>query len=187
MAAYSSVSASLLLIFFLLFGLSVAREILVGGKTDAWRIPASESDSLNQWAQRSRFQVGDFLVWKYDGGKDSVLEVSKEDYANCSISNPLKVYSDGTTKVKLDHPGPFYFISGAKGHCEKGQKLVVVVLTPRGRSSGVVSSPAPAPAPSSAEFEGPAVAPAPLSSATVLHGGIVMVALGMVAMWGFSM
>jgi len=61
MAAYSSVSASLLLIFFLLFGLSVAREILVGGKTDAWRIPASESDSLNQWAQRSRFQVGDSL------------------------------------------------------------------------------------------------------------------------------
>ena len=124
-------------------------------------------------------------VWKYDGGKDSVLQVRKEDYVNCSISNPIKVYSDSTTKVKLDRPGPFYFISGAKGHCEKGQKLVVVVLTPRGRSSAMVSSPAPAPAPSSADFEGPAVAPT--SSATVLHGGIVMVALGVVAIWGLSM
>ncbi|CAJ1972414.1 unnamed protein product [Sphenostylis stenocarpa] len=163
-----------------------AKEILVGGKTDAWRIPTSESDSLNQWAEKSRFQVGDFLVWKYDGGKDSVLQVSKEDYANCSISNPIKDYSDGTTKVKLDHPGPFYFISGAKGHCEKGQKLVVVVLTPRGRSSAIVYSPAPAPAPSSSsEFEGPAVAPT--SSATALHGGFVIVALGVVAVWGFSM
>lgn len=61
MAVFSSVSSSLLLTFFLLFGLSVAREILVGGKTDAWRVPASESDALNQWAERSRFQVGDFL------------------------------------------------------------------------------------------------------------------------------
>ncbi|QCD99220.1 Cupredoxin [Vigna unguiculata] len=183
MAAFSSVSSSLLLTFFILFGLSVAKEILVGGKTDAWRIPASESDSLNQWAERSRFQVGDFLVWKYDGGKDSVLQVSREEYVNCSTSNPIKVHSDGTTKVKLDRPGPFYFISGAQGHCEKGQKLVVVVLTPRGRSSGIVSSSAPAPAPFLAEFEGPAVAPT--SSANALHGSILVVALG--AMLGLFM
>ncbi|XP_020208051.1 early nodulin-like protein 3 [Cajanus cajan] len=182
MGASSKVS---ILVVFLLFGFSVAKEILVGGKTDAWKIPSSQSDSLNQWAERSRFQVGDYLVWKYDGGKDSVLEVSREDYVNCSVSKPIKEYSDGTTKVELDRPGAFYFISGAKGHCEKGQKLVVVVLSPRGggRYTGV-TSPAPAPAPSAAEFEGPAIAPT--SSATALHGGIVM-ALGVVAVWGFSM
>lgn len=122
-------------------------------------------------------------VWKYDGGKDSVLQVSREEYVNCSTSNPIKVHSDGTTKVKLDRPGPFYFISGAQGHCEKGQKLVVVVLTPRGRSSGIVSSSAPAPAPFLAEFEGPAVAPT--SSANALHGSILVVALG--AMLGLFM
>ncbi|KAL2317974.1 hypothetical protein Fmac_031850 [Flemingia macrophylla] len=184
--AASSISASLLLLF-LLFGSSVAKEFLVGGKTDAWKIPSSQSESLNQWAERSRFQVGDYLVWKYDGGKDSVLEVSREDYGNCSISKPIKEYSDGTTKVKLDRPGAFYFISGAKGHCDKGQKLVVVVLSPRGGRYAGVTSPAPAPAPSaaSAEFEAPAVAPT--SSTSSLHGGIVM-ALGVVAaMWGFSM
>jgi len=51
---------SLLLLFFL-FGFSAAKELLVGGKIDAWKIPSSESDSLNQWAERSRFRVGDHL------------------------------------------------------------------------------------------------------------------------------
>ena len=63
MAGFSrapSASSSLVLLF-LLFGFSAARELVVGGKTDAWKIPSSESDSLNQWAERSRFRVGDYL------------------------------------------------------------------------------------------------------------------------------
>lgn len=103
--------------------------------------------------------------------------MNRQDYANCNSSNPIEKYSDGNTKVKLDRPGPFYFISGAKGHCEKGQKLVVVVITPRRRYSAV--SPAPSPAPSSAELEeGPAVAPT--SSAPVLQTGFAT-ALGLLA------
>ncbi|KAK7383389.1 hypothetical protein VNO78_29068 [Psophocarpus tetragonolobus] len=183
--------SSSLFLLFLLFGSSVAMEILVGGKTDAWNIPTSDPNSLNQWSAKARFQVGDYLVWKYDASKDSVLQVSKEDYGNCSISNPIKEYNDGTTKVKLDRSGPFYFISGAKGHCEKGQKLVVVVITPRRRSSTSSTAPSPSPspspssAPSSAEFDAPAVAPT--SSANAFNGGFVVMALGMVAMWVFSM
>ncbi|TKY74803.1 Early nodulin protein 1 [Spatholobus suberectus] len=171
-------SASLLLLF-LLFGFSAAKELLVGGKIDAWKIPSSEADSLNQWAERSRFRVGDHLVWKYESGKDSVLEVTREDYGNCSTSNPINEYSDGNTKVKLERPGPFYFISGAKGHCEKGQKLIVVVMSPRHRYTAI------SPAPSPAELEGPAVAPT--SSATTLQVGLVT-ALGVLAMYvGFLM
>ncbi|XP_058785944.1 early nodulin-like protein 14 [Vicia villosa] len=177
-ASSRTVSPSILFMFFL-FGLSAATDLLVGGKENAWKVPSSEADSLNKWAGKSRFNVGDHLVWKYDGGKDSVLQVNKEDYANCNSSNPIQQYNDGNTKVKLDRPGPFYFISGAKGHCEKGQKLVVVVITPRTRYGPV--SPAPSPAPSSAELEGgPAVAPAPTSSASVLQTGFVT-ALGLLA------
>lgn len=108
-------------------------------------------------------------VWKYDSGKDSVLQVNKEGYVSCNISNPIEEYKDGNTKVKLSRSGPFYFISGTKGNCEKGQKLVVVVLSPRNRYTGI--SPAPAPV----EFDGPAVAPT--SSATKLQSGL-LVALG---------
>ncbi|KAF7830359.1 early nodulin-like protein 1 [Senna tora] len=157
MAGFSRAASASLSLLLLFLGLSAAKQVLVGGKENAWKIPSSQSDSLNQWAQRSRFQAGDYLVWKYDGGKDSVLQVSREDYVNCSTSNPIKEYNDGNTKVKLDRPGPFYFISGAKGHCEEGQKLVV--------------------------FEGPAVAPT--SSASALQGGLLMAALGVLMMWAF--
>lgn len=62
MAGSSKTTTSVsLLLLFLLFGLTVAKEILVGGKTDAWKVPTSESDSLNKWAARARFQVGDYL------------------------------------------------------------------------------------------------------------------------------
>ncbi|XP_061365272.1 early nodulin-like protein 15 [Gastrolobium bilobum] len=182
MAGFSRTVSASLLFLFLLFGFSAAKELLVGGKIDAWKIPSSEADSLNQWAERSRFHVGDHLVWKYEGGKDSVLEVNREEYGNCSTSNPIKEYSDGNTKVKLDRPGPFYFISGVKGHCEKGQKIIVVVMSPRNRYAGISPSPAPSPA---AEFEGPAVAPT--SAATALQGALVT-ALGVLAMYvGFLM
>ncbi|KAJ0030041.1 hypothetical protein Pint_14391 [Pistacia integerrima] len=32
---------------------------------------------------------------------------------------------DGNTTVELDRWGNYYFISGAEGHCEKGQKLEI--------------------------------------------------------------
>ncbi|OIW09298.1 hypothetical protein TanjilG_01269 [Lupinus angustifolius] len=175
-------SITCLLLLFLLFGLSASsKEILIGGKVDAWKIPSSSSDFLNQWAERSRFQVGDRLVWKYEGGKDSVLRVGREDYANCSTSNPIKEYNDGNTKVKLDHPGPFYFISGAKGHCEKGQKLIVMVITPRGTNTGISIAPSPAP---SQNFES-GQAPSPTSIATSLQSCGFLILAVFVAMWVF--
>ncbi|KAJ4838939.1 hypothetical protein Tsubulata_042302 [Turnera subulata] len=159
----------------LLVSFSEAKDILVGGKTDAWKVPSSQSDSLNKWAESARFRVGDSLVWKYDGQKDSVLEVTSEAYLACNTSGPIKEYKDGMTKLTLDRSGPFYFISGANGHCEKGQKMIVVVMTESRRYTGI--SPAPAPA----EYgEGPAVAPT--SSATTLKAGFVT-ALG-VLLWG---
>jgi hypothetical protein len=114
-------------------------------------------------------------VWKYDGQKDSVLQVTKEAYAACNTTNPIEEYKDGNTKVKLDKSGPFYFISGAEGHCEKGQKIVVVVLSQKHKQVGYVGSPAPSPV----EFVGPAVART--SSASNLKGGL-LVALGVLVL-----
>ncbi|XP_050127019.1 early nodulin-like protein 1 [Malus sylvestris] len=179
MAGFSSskaLSYSSILVVFLLFSFSEAREFAVGGKNGSWAVPSSESQSLNKWAESTRFRVGDTLVWKYDSAKDSVLRVTKEDYTNCNASNPIEQYKDGETKLHLDQPGPCYFISGTKGHCEKGQKLVVVVMTPR-KHLGI--SPAPSPA---GEVDGPAVAPT--SGATSLQGGVLtLVALGVFTLW----
>lgn len=61
MACSSRAVSASLSFFFLLLGFSAAKELLVGGKIDAWKIPSSEVDSLNQWAEKSRFRVGDYL------------------------------------------------------------------------------------------------------------------------------
>ncbi|KAJ0965838.1 hypothetical protein J5N97_026976 [Dioscorea zingiberensis] len=149
----SSSSSSLFFLafsFFFLITSSQAKDFLVGGAAGAWKVPSSASESLNRWAEASRFQVGDSLVWKFDGKKDSVLRVSREDYLACRTSAPIEEHKDGNTVVKLDKSGAFYFISGSSEACEKGEKLIVVVMSQKHHL---------APAPSPVEFDGPAVAP----------------------------
>ncbi|KAJ6914323.1 hypothetical protein NC651_016556 [Populus alba x Populus x berolinensis] len=153
MASHKAALLSWIVIVSLFVTFTEARDIMVGGKNYSWKIPSSESDSLNKWAESSRFRVGDTLVWTYDPKKDSVLQVIKKDYETCNTSSPLVTYKDGNTKVKLDKSGPYYFISGADGHCEQGQKLITVVMSMRSHFMGI------SPAPSPVEFGGPAVAP----------------------------
>ncbi|MCD7459913.1 hypothetical protein HAX54_042294 [Datura stramonium] len=170
-------SSVVAVLFFLLLSFTEARDHLVGGKTDSWKIPSSESDSLNRWAEKSRFLVGDSLVWKYDGKKDSVLEVSKRDYVTCNSSSPIAVHNDGNTKIVLDHSGAYYFISGAKGHCEQGQKLIVVTLSDKNMRRLFMGAPAPSPT----ESEGPAMAPT--SSAASLKASLVVAFGVLVGFW----
>ncbi|GFP79502.1 early nodulin-like protein 1 [Phtheirospermum japonicum] len=164
----AQISSLLLLTIFLLAGFSKAQNHVI----KAWQIPSSVSDSLNHWAKKFRFLIGDSLVFKYDGSKDSVLEVTRRDYVTCNTSAPIKNYIGGDTTVRLGRPGLYYFISGAEGHCQKGQKLISVVISERHRR---VISPAPSP---SAGNEGPAVAPAPASGAGSLSGGLLVLGLG---------
>ncbi|PIN12445.1 hypothetical protein CDL12_14942 [Handroanthus impetiginosus] len=170
MARFSASSVLLLAFFF--FSFSEARDHLIGGKANAWKIPSSESDSLNHWAEKTRFLIGDSLVWEFDGSKDPVLQVSKRDYVTCNTSSPIETYNGGNFKVKLERSGPYYFISGAEGHCHKGQKLIVVVMSEKHRRFFGIS---PAPSP---EVEGPTLAPALTSGARGLSGGFSMLALG---------
>ncbi|KAI3985423.1 hypothetical protein MKX01_033737 [Papaver californicum] len=168
---YVAFSMSLVLFNLIIFSsFSEARDFLVGGKSNGWEIPSSpQSQPLNQWAQSSRFQLGDSLVWKYETGKDSVLQVTRESYLNCVLREPITEFKDGNkTKVELNKTGPYYFISGATGHCEKGQKLIVVVMAPR--SAALAPSPVDAPAAS------------PTSDATISSsriGVLLLMGLGM--------
>ncbi|XP_030519677.2 early nodulin-like protein 3 [Rhodamnia argentea] len=155
-------------------GSEAKREFVVGGRESSWQVPSSPSQ-LNQWAQSNRFKVGDFLIFKYDKNADSVLQATEGDYASCSTAKPLKEYKDGDTKLKLERSGPYYFISGAEGHCQKGQKLEVVVMSEKHWSKGVTATPTEAPAPA---MEAPS--PAPRASTAGLRDGfwIVLVRLG---------
>ncbi|XP_010453554.1 PREDICTED: early nodulin-like protein 1 [Camelina sativa] len=101
--------------------------------------PANSSESFNDWASNKRFQVGDTIRFKYK--KDSVMQVTKEDYKLCNSSHPRFYSNTGKTRFMFDHSVPYYFISGMSGHCEKGQKMIVEVLS---RDKTTTSSAPPA-------------------------------------------
>ncbi|XP_073118409.1 early nodulin-like protein 13 [Elaeis guineensis] len=170
-------SSLVFLVLILIVRSSEAKDFLVGGNTEAWKIPSSPSKTLNHWAEANRFQVGDSLVWKYDDQKDSVLEVTREHYLSCNTSSPIAEHEDGNTVVKLPRAGPYFFISGAEGACEKGEKLIVVVMSERHRRFGGIS-----PAPSPMEYDGPAMAP--MSGGRKLTVGIKGSLVGVLAVMG---
>lgn len=68
----------------------------------------------------------------YDAGfkytKDSVMEVNEEDYKNCNSTRPNFFSNNGNTVYPFHRSGYFYFISGATGHCQKGQQMIVRVM-----------------------------------------------------------
>ncbi|KAI3814679.1 hypothetical protein L1987_14323 [Smallanthus sonchifolius] len=140
-------------LFSLNFKAYEAAEFVVGGKENSWRISES-ANRLNSWAEKERFKIGDSLVFKYDSKMDSVLRVEEGDYKKCNKMKPIKEYHDGNTVFEINESGSFFFISGADGHCEKGEKLEVKVLSHKH------SSPPPALAPKGS----PATVPPPVLS-----------------------
>ncbi|RWR97423.1 early nodulin-like protein 2 [Cinnamomum micranthum f. kanehirae] len=129
------------------------------------------SENYNHWAGRNRFQVNDSLVFSYKKGEDSVLVVNKEDYDQCNTKNPISNFSDGYSVFKFDRSGPFFFISGIQEKCQKGEKMIVVVLAVRHSHTPPISpshtppiSPPPsveAPSPSPSDSPGEKYAPSP--------------------------
>ncbi|KAF4382735.1 hypothetical protein F8388_015563 [Cannabis sativa] len=103
-----------------------------------------------------------FLV----GGKDGW----PDDYNTCNTATPLLSLSDGGSVFTFDRSGPFFFISGNAQNCQKGQKLIVVVMAVRPDKK---PQPQPAPAPAlpspspSVVPQPPAVAPATVNPSNV--------------------
>ncbi|KAM2955922.1 hypothetical protein FF2_023108 [Malus domestica] len=117
----------LMMIFFWFGHFSAsAFEFQVGGNKD-WVVPsANDTKIYNDWASENRFQVGDTIRFHYK--KDSVMEVMEAEYKKCNSTRPNFFSNTGNTVYTLDHSGSFYFISGAAGHCERGQRMIVKVM-----------------------------------------------------------
>ena len=92
---------------------------------------------------------------------DSVLLVSHDDYKQCSTEKPVSRFTGGDTKFTLDGLGPFYFVSGVPGHCEKGQRMIARVRMPSSLTAG-----APAAAPGMPPAVGAGGAPKPAASSS---------------------
>ncbi|KAK4426092.1 Early nodulin-like protein 1 [Sesamum alatum] len=116
--------------------LSHCTEFEVGDRA-GWAVPPpNDTHIYNQWASHKRFKVADTIRFKYK--KDSVMKVNKKDYNECNSTRPEFFSNTGNTIVTLDRSGFFYFISGATGHCDKGQRMIVWVMGQDGsaRTSG---------------------------------------------------
>ncbi|KAK9085322.1 hypothetical protein Sjap_025733 [Stephania japonica] len=196
---------SMLIMSLYLWGSSQAYDFYVGGR-DGWVLNPSEN--FNHWAERNRFQINDTLIFK-KGSNDSVLVVTKEGYNKCDTSSPLERIDGGDLKFKFDRSGPFFFISGDQCSCEKGQKLIVVVLALRHHAkrtppavspSPPIATPptgltAPVPAPwtslpptstNGGSNHGSAPAPSPSSSsllALASHGYLLVLASAIVCLF----
>ncbi|KAF8048522.1 hypothetical protein N665_2485s0005 [Sinapis alba] len=125
-----------LVFFFMIVNKAYAREFMVGG-AKGWTVP-SGSQVYSQWAEQSRFQVGDSLMFVYQPNQDSVFQVTRDAYDSCNTDAPTAKFADGKTSFALTHSGPYYFISGNKDNCNKKEKLVVIVMADR---NGKTSSP----------------------------------------------
>ena len=139
-------------------------------------------------------------MFKLSGvAEDSVLEVTRDDYNRCSTAAPLATHrataGGGAATVPLPRSGPYYFVGGAPGSCQKGERLLLVVMSEkhgRGRLRGLAPVPAPAPAaeaesPLAASFiGGPAAAPAPATGAArrTASAGTSTLLLGAAAILG---
>ncbi|XP_060209328.1 early nodulin-like protein 2 [Lycium barbarum] len=141
-----------LLLFSCLFRSSYSYQFVVN-----W-VP-NPSENYNSLSQRLRFQINDSVLFKYKQGGDSVLEVSKDDYDKCNTNSPIKKMEDGNSMFTFDRSGPFYFISGNKDSCNKGQKIQIVVISVRKTTPPAPKTPAPAATP-------PATAPPSNGSST---------------------
>ncbi|RCV21272.1 hypothetical protein SETIT_4G126000v2 [Setaria italica] len=119
----------------------------VGGEPRGWAKPAAPNgETYNHWAARNRFHVGDFLHkyscnasiashFKYDKN-DSVLVVSRDDYKFCDAVRPSQRFDGGDTRLRLENSGFSYFISGAPGHCDAGQRMTLRVLPQQQQQDG---------------------------------------------------
>ncbi|XP_057450497.1 early nodulin-like protein 9 [Lotus japonicus] len=142
-----------------------AYEFVVGGQK-GWSVPSDPSTNpYNQWAEKSRFQIGDSLVFNYPSGQDSVIQVNSQDFASCNSGTNSDKFSDGHTVIKLSQSGPHYFISGNKDNCLKNEKIVVIVLADRtnknSNTNQTSTASSPSPSPSVSRESSPPV-PAPV-------------------------
>lgn len=75
-----------------------------------------------------------------------MLVVTRDAYQLCVVDKPTLHFEGGDTRFRLDHSAFYYFISGAEGHCDAGQRMTLRVMVPQQGDGSKPPAPAEAPA-----------------------------------------
>ncbi|KAM0054914.1 putative Blue (type 1) copper binding protein [Helianthus debilis subsp. tardiflorus] len=178
----------------MLFELALGVDHAVGGTGGSW----DQVTDLKTWASSETFTVGDNLVFTYTSNHD-VLEVSKDDYDSCSLTNPVTSNTASPSTIALKDAGSRYFICGTPGHCDQGMKVEIKTVaassgppptttTPPSSDSPTTTTPpsSDSPAPPVSTKSPPASSgdePPKPSSATIVKMSVVsMVGVGFLMM-----
>ncbi|KAF3524169.1 hypothetical protein F2Q69_00046338 [Brassica cretica] len=109
-----------------LMGCCCSAKIYKMGDSKGW---TAKHGTYYDWAKRNEFQVGDSLMFQYDGNVNDVTQVSSRlEYQFCNSLSPKAVYNTGHDVVTLREPGYHFFITSNHSQCVAGQKLLVLVV-----------------------------------------------------------
>ncbi|CAN6586601.1 unnamed protein product [Malus baccata var. baccata] len=119
------------LIFFVMMVLSGVcfGDVYRVGDSDGWT--SRGLVNYNKWASTKEFHF------------HNLMQVTKQDFESCNTTATIAVYTSGSDTITLKRPDHYYFLCGAPGHCQAGQKIDVKVTLPIPQSS--LASPNPAP------------------------------------------
>ncbi|XWS76399.1 hypothetical protein CRYUN_Cryun01aG0172900 [Craigia yunnanensis] len=135
MASAKRIVAFLLMLAF--FGVSIGAVYKVGDST-GWT--SLGNIDYSKWASTQTFHVGDSLLFEYNSQFHNVMQVTHKDFHSCNRTSAIASYTSGSDSVTLKRPGHYYFLCGAPGHCQAGQKVDVLVTS---SSVGPSASPSP--------------------------------------------
>ncbi|XP_020675768.1 basic blue protein-like [Dendrobium catenatum] len=136
------------------------------------------------WAKSKAFYVGDELLFQYDKQLHNVLQVNKQAYHKCNTEAPIAVFNTGYDSITIRSKEHLYFICGAPGHCEAGQKVSIKISKSKApvEPSPTIEPPPsidpspwvePSPIDSPPLFRPPAFGtPPPKSQASIAHCGL---------------
>lgn len=74
-----------------------------------------------------------------------MIQVTKQEYENCIVCNPLKTFFNGSSSFLLNKKGMFYFLCNVSNYCSLGLKVLIVVHECSLESPTPSSSPSPSP------------------------------------------
>ncbi|KAJ9140997.1 hypothetical protein P3X46_031583 [Hevea brasiliensis] len=111
------------------------------GDSLGWTIPPNNSVGYYEdWATNKTFQIGDSVVFNWNGTHTATEVFSEEEYENCTKTG-LVIVTSGVS-VLLNANGTRYFVCSVGTHCEQGMKVAIKV------GNGIPPPPPPSAAPS---------------------------------------
>ncbi|KAG5559457.1 hypothetical protein RHGRI_009107 [Rhododendron griersonianum] len=114
--------------------LAVIAAVVMGAAADThtvgdglgWTIPPGGKIAYSVWADKETFEVGDTLVFNWNGTHDVARVSTKEEFDNCTANNVTgTIQTASPANFTLDTNVTHYFICTINNHCSLGQKVKI--------------------------------------------------------------